>query len=101
MGKKLIEEARRCGIYKPYRQEFEFAFSKLYYMNTLFTYMLRKPQPIRINHRFLVDFDHHAAGIHDKLFVLLMAEHARLVDGVIRHQLTDRKSRGGNQAGVS
>ena len=35
MGKKLIEEARRCGIYKPYRQEFEFAFSKLYYMNTL------------------------------------------------------------------
>ena len=46
MGKKLIEEARRCGIYKPYRQEFEFAFSKLYYMNTLFTYMLgvRKPK---------------------------------------------------------
>lgn len=40
MGKKLIEEARRCGFYKPYRQEFEFAFSKLYYMNTLFTYML-------------------------------------------------------------
>lgn len=46
MGKKLIEEARRCGIYKSYRQEFEFAFSKLYYMNTLFTYMLgvRKPK---------------------------------------------------------
>ncbi len=46
MGKKLIEEARRYGIYKPYRQEFEFAFSKLYYMNTLFTYMLgvRKPK---------------------------------------------------------
>ncbi len=46
MGKKLIEEARRYGIYQPYRQEFEFAFSKLYYMNTLFTYMLgvRKPK---------------------------------------------------------
>lgn len=45
MGKQLIEEARRCGIYKPYRQEFEFAFSKLYYMNTLFTYMLGVKRP--------------------------------------------------------
>jgi len=45
MGKRLIEEARRCGFYKPYRQEFEFAFSKLYYMNTLFTYMLGMKQP--------------------------------------------------------
>lgn len=40
MGKRLIEEARKCGFYKLYRTEFEFAFSKLYYMNTLFTYML-------------------------------------------------------------
>ncbi len=45
MGKRLIEEARRCGFYKPYRQEFEFAFSKLYYMNTLFTYMLGMKRP--------------------------------------------------------
>ncbi len=45
MGEKLIEEARRYNIYKPYRQEFEFAFSKLYYMNTLFTYMLGVKKP--------------------------------------------------------
>jgi glycosyltransferase involved in cell wall biosynthesis len=45
MGKRMIEEARRCGFYKPYLQEFEFAFSKLYYMNTLFTYMLGMKQP--------------------------------------------------------
>ena len=30
---------------QPYRQEFEFAFSKLYYMNTLFTYMLGVKKP--------------------------------------------------------
>ncbi|MBQ6995951.1 MAG: glycosyltransferase [Lachnospiraceae bacterium] len=40
MGKKLIEEARKYGFYKMYRKEFEFAFTKLYYMNTLYTYML-------------------------------------------------------------
>lgn len=40
MGKKLIAEAKRCGFYEPYKAEFEFAFSKLYYINTLFTYML-------------------------------------------------------------
>ena len=45
MGKRLIEEARQYGIYKPYRQEFEFAFSKVYYMNTLFTYMLGIKRP--------------------------------------------------------
>ncbi|MDE6918063.1 MAG: glycosyl transferase family 2, partial [Lachnospiraceae bacterium] len=45
MGKLLIEEARRYGIYRPYRQEFEFAFSKLYYMNTLYTYMLGMRRP--------------------------------------------------------
>lgn len=45
MGKKLIEEARRYNIYQPYRQEFEFAFSKLYYMNTLFTYMFGVKKP--------------------------------------------------------
>lgn len=45
MGKRLIEESRKCGFYKQYRAEFEFAFSKLYYMNTLFTYMLGVKKP--------------------------------------------------------
>ena len=45
MGKRLIEEARKCGFYKLYRTEFEFAFAKLYYMNTLFTYMLGVKKP--------------------------------------------------------
>lgn len=45
MGKQLIEESRRCGFYQPFRAEFEFAFSKLYYMNTLFTYMLGVKKP--------------------------------------------------------
>ena len=45
MGKKLIEEARKCGFYKMYRKEFEFAFTKLYYMNTLYTYMLGFKRP--------------------------------------------------------
>lgn len=45
MGKKLIEEARKFGFYKAYRKEFEFAFTKLYYMNTLYTYMLGIKHP--------------------------------------------------------
>ncbi|MDE7268201.1 MAG: glycosyltransferase [Lachnospiraceae bacterium] len=45
MGKMLIEEARKYGFYKKYKLEFEFAFSKLYYMNTLFTYMLGMKHP--------------------------------------------------------
>lgn len=45
MGKKLIEEARKYGFYKMYRKEFEFAFTKLYYMNTLYTYMLGFKRP--------------------------------------------------------
>lgn len=45
MGNRLIEEAKKYGFYKPYKQEFEFAFSKLYYMNTLFTYMLGMKRP--------------------------------------------------------
>lgn len=39
MGKRLIVEAKSRGFYELYRPEFEFAFSRLYYMNTLFTYM--------------------------------------------------------------
>lgn len=45
MAKQLIDEARQYGFYKLYRAEFEFAFSKLYYMNTLYTYMLGVKQP--------------------------------------------------------
>lgn len=45
MGKRMIEEARRYGIYKTYRHEFEFAFSKVYYVNTLFSYMLGVKKP--------------------------------------------------------
>lgn len=45
MGEQLISESRRCGFYEPYRDAFEFAFSKLYYMNTLFTYMLGIKRP--------------------------------------------------------
>lgn len=45
MGEKLIEESCRYGFYKLYQPEFEFAFSKLYYMNTLFTYMLGVKEP--------------------------------------------------------
>lgn len=45
MGKKLIEQSRKCGFFKQYRREFEFAFSKLYYMNTLYTYMLGVKHP--------------------------------------------------------
>lgn len=40
MGKRLIDESKSAGFYDEYRPQLEFAFSKLYYMNTLFTYML-------------------------------------------------------------
>ena len=45
MGKQMIDAARQYGFYKLYRMEFEFAFSKLYYMNTLYTYMLGVKRP--------------------------------------------------------
>ena len=45
MGKLLLEQSRKCGFYKQFRSEFEFAFAKLYYMNTLFTYMLGVKKP--------------------------------------------------------
>lgn len=46
MGRRLITESRRYGFYQTFRTELEFAFSKIYYMNTLFTYMLgiRRPR---------------------------------------------------------
>jgi hypothetical protein len=40
MGELLIKEAKKYGFYEEYHQEFEFSFTKLYYINTLFTYML-------------------------------------------------------------
>lgn len=39
-GELLVAECRRYGFYEPYRQELEFAFAKLYYVNTLFTYVI-------------------------------------------------------------
>lgn len=39
-GKLLVEQCRRYGFYEPYHKELEFAFTKLYYVNTLFTYMI-------------------------------------------------------------
>lgn len=44
-GKLLVEECRRYGFYEPYREELEFAFAKLYYVNTLFTYVIGVPHP--------------------------------------------------------
>jgi glycosyltransferase involved in cell wall biosynthesis len=40
MGMYMISEAKKMGCFEVYRQEFEFAFSHLYYMNTLYSYML-------------------------------------------------------------
>lgn len=39
-GELLLSGCRECGFYEPYRQELEFAFAKLYYFNTLFTYVI-------------------------------------------------------------
>ena len=45
MGKRLIDESRIVGFYDEYKPQLEFAFSKLYYMNTLFSYMLGVKHP--------------------------------------------------------
>jgi len=45
MGKRLIEESRKYGFYKPFRKELEFAFTKLYFMNTFYSYMLGVKNP--------------------------------------------------------
>lgn len=39
-GELLVSQCRVHGFYEPYRKELEFAFAKLYYVNTLFTYMI-------------------------------------------------------------
>jgi len=41
-GQMLVDECRKYGFYEPYREELEFAFTKLYYVNTLFTCILVK-----------------------------------------------------------
>jgi hypothetical protein len=40
MGERMIADAKKYGFLEEYYQEFEYAFSKLYYVNTLFSYML-------------------------------------------------------------
>lgn len=45
MGKRLIDESRIAGFYDEYKTQLEFAFSKLYYINTLFSYMLGVKHP--------------------------------------------------------
>ncbi len=39
-GELLLAGCREYGFYEPYKQELEFAFAKLYYVNTLFTYVI-------------------------------------------------------------
>lgn len=39
-GELLVEQCREYGFYEPYRKELEFAYAKLYYVNTLFTYVI-------------------------------------------------------------
>lgn len=39
-GELLVEQCRKYGFYEPYRKELEFAYTKLYYVNTLFTYVI-------------------------------------------------------------
>ncbi len=44
-GQLLVDTCREQGFYEPYRQELEFAFAKLYYVNTLFTYVIGVAHP--------------------------------------------------------
>jgi glycosyltransferase involved in cell wall biosynthesis len=45
MGELMITKAKEGGYLEKFHQEFEFAFAKLYYMNTLFSYMLGVKKP--------------------------------------------------------
>ena len=38
-GRIMLGEARRLGFFNEFRQEIEFIFTQLFYVNTLFTYM--------------------------------------------------------------
>ena len=50
---------------------------------------LGKPQMIGVDHLPQVHLDHHAARVHDQLFVPLVIEHPGLVSRVVRHQFSD------------
>ena len=39
-GRLMINEAKRCDYYKAYEKELEYSFTLLFYVNTLFTYMV-------------------------------------------------------------
>ncbi len=39
-GEMLVAECRKRGFYEPYKAELEFAFTKLYYVNTLFSILI-------------------------------------------------------------
>lgn len=42
-GRLLVEKCKACGFYEAYQKELEFAYTKLYYVNTLFTYVIGIP----------------------------------------------------------
>ncbi len=39
-GELLVKQFRECGFYETYETDLAFAFAKLYYVNTLFTYVI-------------------------------------------------------------
>lgn len=41
-GKMLVEWCKKAGFYEPYKQELEYRFTELYYVNTLFSYVVGK-----------------------------------------------------------
>lgn len=49
-GKMLVDWCKKSGFYVPYKWELEYRFTELYYVNTLFSYMVGKE---RVKIRFL------------------------------------------------
>lgn len=41
-GKMLVEWCKEAGFYEPYKRELEYRFTELYYVNTLFSYVVSK-----------------------------------------------------------
>jgi len=41
-GKMLVEWCKKAGFYEPYKAELEYRFTELYYVNTLFSYVVSK-----------------------------------------------------------
>lgn len=41
-GKMLVEWCKKVGFYEPYKEELEYRFTELYYVNTLFSYVVGK-----------------------------------------------------------